>query len=278
MNALVSELEVTPGDKRKLQARARRLAKRAESLAGEGRFDEAIVYQAELVDLRPQDVGAALRLGLLYREARRIEAAVIELRRAAVLSPTLCDPREALIETLLDAAMYEETISEGKALLKVSPRNVFARDVLSVAYLQLGLLEKALHMATEMVRFDPLNPGHHFKRALLLQQAGNLSDAMTEYTRTRDLAMPESELHSDAREALEALDDYQLHQIMLLAAEDWHFNHQLRSDPAGAIHTRGFTLSAEGLSRAYYMAQDDNPELSAGQTMRTAWGGVRFYH
>ncbi len=278
MNALAPIHDGSTDSRRKQQARARRLAKRAESLANEGRFDEAIACQTQLVDLRPDDGAAALRLGLLYREARHIEAAVVEFRRAAHLCPSLCDPREALIETLLDAAMYDEAIAEGRALLKVAPRNVFARDVLSVAYLQLGQLDKALHMTTEMIRFDPLNPGHHFKRALLLQQEGNLSEAMTEYTRTRDLAAPESDLHTEARDALEALDDYQIHQILLLAAEDWHFSHQLRTDTAGAVHSRGFTLSDDGLSRTHYLAQDDNPEPTVGHTMRTAWGGVKFYH
>lgn len=264
--------------KRKLQARARRLARRAEVLAREGRVDEAIVYQAELVDLRPDDAGAILRLGLLYREARRFDAAVTAFRHAARLSPNFCDPREALIETLLDACLYDEAIAEGRALLRVSPRNVFARDVLSIAYLHTGQADKALHMATEMTRLDPLNPGHHFKRALLLQQRGNLGDAVSEYTRTRDLAMPDTEIHFDAVNALDALDEYQLHQILLLATEDWHFNHQLRMDAPEAIRTRGFILSDEALSRAHYLAQDDPQESVAGQTLRTAWGGVRYYN
>jgi tetratricopeptide (TPR) repeat protein len=265
-------------DKRKRQARARRLAKRAESLASEGRVDEAIAYQSELVDLQPDDAGAVLRLGLLYREVRHFDAAVMAFRRASRLSPNFCVPREALVETLLDACLYDEAIAEGKALLRVSPRNVFARDVLSIAYLHVGQAEKALHMATEMTRLDPLNPGHHFKRALLLQQRGNIADAVAEYTRTRDLSTPDSDIYTDAIDALDALDDYQLHQILLLATEDWNFNHQLRVDAAEAIRSRGFTLSEDAQSRAQYLAQDDAQEMVAGHTLRTAWGGVKYYN
>lgn len=265
-------------DRRKVQARARRLAKRAEILANAGRVDEAIVCQSELVGLRPDDAVAALRLGLLYREARRIDAALLEFRRASHLSPHLCDPREALIETLLDAEMFEETIREGRALLRLAPRNLFARDVLSIAYLQMGMIDKALHMVTEMVRFDPMNPGNHFKRALLLQQQGNVSDAMTEYMRTRDLSDPECELYSDALTALDAMDEYQLHTIMLLACEDLHFNHQLRTDPTTATRQRGFILSSDGLVRAQSFALEGEIEPTAGRSVRSSWGGVRFYN
>jgi tetratricopeptide (TPR) repeat protein len=265
-------------EKRKRQARARRLARRAEVLASEGRVDEAIVCQSALVDMRPDDAGAVLRLGLLYREARHIDAAVHAFRHAANLSPGFCDPREALIETLLDASQFDEAIVEGKELLRVAPRNVFARDVLSIAYLHIGKTDKALHMATEMTRLDPMNPNHHFKRALLLQQCGEIGGAFAEYARTRDLATPDSDIYADALDAIDALDDYQLHQILLLATEDWDFNHQLCLNAELAVQSRGFTLSEDAMDRAQGLAQDELQERVAGHTMLSAWGGVKFYN
>jgi len=274
----VSEQYVDPNDKRKREARARRLAKRAEVLAGEGRVDEAIECQSALVDMRPDDAGAVLRLGLLYREARHIDAAVHAFRHASNLSPAFCDPREALIETLLDSSQFDDAIVEGKELLRVAPRNVFARDVLSIAYLHIGKTDKALHMATEMTRLDPLNPNHHFKRALLLQQCGEIGSAFAEYARTRDLAVPGSEIYADALDAIDALDEYQLHQILLLATEDWDFNHQLCANPELAVQSRGFTLSEDAMGRAQGLAQEELPERVAGHTMLSAWGGVKFYN
>ena len=75
-----------------MQARARRLAKRAETLADAGRVDEAIECQSEVAELRPDDSMAFFRLGLLYREARRIDPAVDALRRALFLSPPSATP------------------------------------------------------------------------------------------------------------------------------------------------------------------------------------------
>ena len=165
------EVEIQP-ERRKLQARARRLAKRAETLADAGRVDEAIACQSEVAALRPDDSMAFFRLGLLYREARRIDPAVDALRRALLLSPAERDPREALIETLLEGSRYPEVIAEGKALVRLAPRSLFARDVLCVAYLQMGQLEKAVQVTGEMIFLDPLSPAHHFKRAMLFQQQG----------------------------------------------------------------------------------------------------------
>lgn len=279
MNASVVEGPLNnPSERRRLQARARRLARRAEDLASAGRYDEAIACQSEVVTLRPDDGDAHLRLGLLYREVHCIDDALSAFRRATSLDPAHSDPREALIETLLEAGRYPETISEAKALVRVSARNVFARDVLSVAYLQVGDLERALHMTTEMVRLDPLNAGHHFKRALLFQQQGNLTGALAEYQRARDLALVGSELQDDALEALEAMDDFQLRQIFVLASEDLAFRYQLMQDATEAVTDRGYALTPEGLSRARQFASDYAPDIALPRDTVANRGGVKFYN
>ncbi|MBV9852348.1 MAG: tetratricopeptide repeat protein [Armatimonadetes bacterium] len=276
MNVISSE-EVSPPERRRLQARARRLARRAETLADAGRVDEAIECQSEVAALRPDDSAAFFRLGLLYREARRIEPAVDALRRAQHLSPGERDPREALIETLLEAGRFNEVIAEGKALVRLAPRSLFARDVLCVAYLQMGQIDKAVRVAGEMIFLDPLSPVHHFKRAMLLQQQGSLKAAVGEYARALDMAAPDSEIHNDAAEALQSLDEYQIHQILLLASEDRYFRQKLRQDTVEAAAERGFFLSEGGQARLQALAQHQFLD-AVGAPSVAAWGGVRFYN
>jgi len=278
MNATMIEESASSSDRRRMQARARRLARRALNLADAGRFDEAIACQTEVVVLRPNDGDAHLRLGLLYREVHCIDDALTAFRRATTLDPNQSDPREALIETLLEAGRYPETISEAKVLVRMSSRNVFARDVLSVAYLQLGDLERALHMTTEMVRLDPLNAGHHFKRALLYQQQGNLPGALGEYQRARDLALSGSELQDDALEALDAMDDFQLRQIFILASEDLAFRYALIHDVTAAASERGYALTHDGLLRARQFALEFAAEIAVPRETAANRGGVKFYN
>ena len=270
--------ENSPAERRRLQARARRLTQRAVSLAGAGKIDEAIVCQDEVTALRPQDAAAFFRLGMLCREARRTEQAVQALRRSTHLSPGDRDPREALTETLVEANRYDEAILEARALIKVVPRSLFARDALSIAYLQVGKLDKALQVTGEMVWLDPLNPGHHFRRGLLFQQKGNLLAAVNEYGRALDMAHPESETYEDAEEALEMLDDEQTRQILLLASEDWFFLLKLRRDLAEAVSERGFCLSEDGIARLSYMLPHEFPDWVADRPAPIAWGARGRYH
>lgn len=243
-----------PGvERRRLQARARRLEKRAQTLAGAGRMEEAIACQAELTDLRPDDPTAFFRLGLMYREARRVEPALHALRRAADLNPEYRDPREALIATLLDSGRYQEIVNEGKILMKLAPRSVFARDVLSLAYMQLGQTDKALRVVGELVWLDPANPDHYLKRAMLLQQQGNVKNAVGEYTRVLEMAPEGSDALSVAADALETMDDRQLQQILLLASEDGVFQWKVRHDPAEATLERGYHLTPDGIAKLQFL-------------------------
>ena len=265
-------------ERRRLQARARRLALRAEALAGKGRYAEAIACQSEVTSLRPADSVAFFRLGLLCREARRTDQAVQALRQATHLSPADRDPREALTETLVEANRYDEAVLEARALIKVAPRSLFARDVLSVSYLQLGQFDKALQVTGEMLWLDPLNPNHHFRRGLLFQQQGNLSAAVGSYSRALDMAHPDSETFGDAEEALEELDDSQTRQIFLLASEDRLFLLKLRRDLAEAVHERGFFLSEDGMDRLRHVLPHEFPDWVEGHPASVSWGAMGLYN
>lgn len=265
-------------ERRRLQARARRLALRAETLAEKGRFAEAIACQSEVTSLRPADPVAFFRLGLLCREARRTDQAVQALRQATDLSPTDRDPREALTETLVEASRYDEAVQEARALIKVVPRSLFARDVLSVSYLQLGRLDKALQVTGEMIWLDPLNPNHHFRRGLLFQQQGNLKAAVGSYGRALDMAHPESETYEDAEEAMDDLDDSQTRQIFLLASEDRLFLLKLRRDLMEAVQERGFFLSEDGMARLRHLLPHEFPDWIGDRPAPIAWGGMGLYN
>lgn len=278
MNLTVSDAGLTLEERRRLQARARRLTKKAETLADAGRVDEAIACQREVTALRPDDSLAFVRLGLLYREARRLDPAVHALRRALTLDPDLRDPREALIATLLDAGRFDEIVAESKALIKVAPRSVFGRDVLSIAYMQTGQLEKALRTIGELIWLDPLNPDHYLKRAILFQQQNNHKAAVAEYARVLEMTPPESEAYLCAGEALEVMDEEQIRHIVLLASEDRVFHWKLCRDTADAAQERGFFLSPDGVARLRHIAEEHLADLERDLVSATAWGRVQLYN
>ena len=80
---------------------------------------------------------------------------------------------------LIELGRYDEAISLSRKMLAKFPRNLFARDVLGIAYLQQGKIEDSLRVTNELISLMPADPAHHFKKAVLLQQKGEIAQAMT---------------------------------------------------------------------------------------------------
>ncbi len=265
-------------EQRRNQAKARRLIRRAESLAEAGRMEEAIVCQNEVTALRPDDPVAFFQLGLLYREMHRMDSAVTALQHATHLDPGHPHPREALIGTLLEAGRFDETVTEGRALVKMEPRSLFARDALGVAYLHLDRVGQAIQIVQEMIRLDPLNPAHYLKQALLYQQKGDLGSAVKSFVRAVEAAPVGSDVLEEAQQALEGLDEYQMRQIAMLAAEDRLFRLKLCQDSTAAATERGFCLSPIGLARLNHLAQEHLSEIISHQSAPASGNTSRYYH
>jgi tetratricopeptide (TPR) repeat protein len=264
-------------EQRRQLSQARRLSEKSGQLLLDGRVKEALLCQAEVAALCPNTPVAFFRLGVICRKAGRTVSAVDAFRRAVFLAPELREQREALMEALLEASRYAEVIVEAKDMLQIFPRSLFTFDMLCVAYLQIGRIEKAVQVTGEMILLDPHSPAHHFKRAMLFQQQGNLKFAMAEYARAMDLAAPDSEVYEDAGEALRMLDEFQAHQIISLASDDRLFRWYLRQNTAQAIDERGFCLSDEGLSRMQMLMHHQFLDTE-GTSSRASWGGVRYYN
>jgi tetratricopeptide (TPR) repeat protein len=117
--------------------------------------------------------------------------------------------------------------------------------VLAAVYLQQGYLDKALRVASELVRLNPNDVVNHFKKAVLYQQKGDIGHSIEEFARVIEME-PSGELTEAAQEAVAALDGYQLRQIAALASEDTVFFAKLVRDPEAAVAERGFILSNSG--------------------------------
>lgn len=220
--------------------------RRVTALEQAGLYDEAIRTLEKAIALSPGKASYCVRLAELYRSQRKIELAVEAMKRAIELDPRNPSPQEALLQMYVEAGWFDEAIRESKGVLKQHPRNLFARNVLGVAYLQKGLIDKALEVTTELVHLDPTDAVNHFKKGVLFQQKGDCARAIEEFGRVIDLE-PEGEISEEAREAVAALDSYQLRQIATLAVEDRLFLAKLLRDPELAVTERGFVLSFSGI-------------------------------
>ena len=160
--------------------------------------------------------------------------------------------REALADICVEIGRYEDVIPHGRALLQLRPRSIHARDLLSTAYLHRGQYERALRLTDEMVRLDPFDPAHHFKRGVILQQVGLLAPSCQAFARTLELG-PDVELQEACQMAIDLLERYQIRQILTLASEETLFRLQLLREPHETVLARGFYLSETAV--AVLMAQ-----------------------
>ncbi len=222
------------------------ILRRADTLAKKGLYDEAIAQVKEAIALWPAEPKCSVQLATLYRAQNKIGPAVEAMKNAVELNPNDAATQEQLLQILIELGRYDEAVSLSRRLLAKSPRNLFVRDVLGIAYLQQGKIEDSLRVTNELISLVPADPAHHFKKAVLLQQKGEISQAMASFERSLEID-PDGDMADDAREAIAALDSYQLRQILTIAVEDIVFRTKLLMDPEAASSERGFRLSSSGI-------------------------------
>lgn len=220
--------------------------KRASSLAERGLYDEAIERVKEAIAIFPRESKCSVQLACLYRAQNKIGAAIEAMKTAVGLDPNDSITYEQLLQSLIELGHYDEAIKRSRRMLLTFPRNLFARDVLGIAYLQQGKIDESLQVTNELIRLAPGDPAYHFKKAVLLQQKGEIAQAMSAFTLALEMD-PAGDMADDAREAIAALDSYQLRQILTIAVEDVVFRTKLMRDPESASMERGFLLSNGGI-------------------------------
>ncbi len=256
-----------PGRTKSETSKASGLMRRANSYVERGMYEEAIASIKEAMAICPHEVRFSLELASIYRAQNRMGAAVEAMQQAIDLDPLNSNVQEQLLQTLIEMGRLDEAIATSNKLLEYYPRNVFARDVLGMAYVQQGEIDKALQVTNELIRLVPGDPAHHFKKAVLLQQKGQIAQSMSSFIRALELD-PEGELADEAREAIAALDSYQLRQVLTIALEDVVFRTKLMLDPEQASRERGFLLSHSGIAALRQIEVDTLP----------AEADNRYYH
>lgn len=246
MNGKTTVTDPTPARRLPVLQENRRL-QRVEALVAAGRVEEALAHLRKLVQDVPDSSRGYVRIATLLREGRRSEEACAILETAVLRLPRCPVSREALAEVCLEVGRLDDVVTHCAALLDIRPRSLSAREMLSTVYLQRGQLDRALSLLEEIIRLDPLEPVHHFRRGVLLQHNGFWASAMQSFRRAQSL-QPDSETYEACQDHLLSLDDLQLKQILMLAVEDVPFRVHLSRDPADALTRRGFRITDEALS------------------------------
>ena len=260
-----------PHESARTRDRESRGLQRAEDLATQGSIDQALLRLQKLISEVPTSTRAYLKAAALLRENKSPSDALPLLASLVERAPHLLYPREVLAELYLEAGRWDDALLHGRILLQKSPRSLLARELLSAAYLQKGEFDRALSLTAEMIRLDPNDPSHHFKRGVLLQQKGEIGAAVLAFGRVIAMGGGDLDAADEARAALEMLDNHQIRQIITLAVEDKMFRLHLREAPEETLAAKGFILSPTGLFALGQMHFDDLPAAPAG------WCQMRYH-
>ncbi len=152
---------------------------------------------------------------------------------------------EQMLEHFCASEDIEGVFVLARETLRQNPNHIPSYGALGAAYFQLGDVAAALRMLTALIRLDPMNPAHHFKKALLCQHQGDISLAVQEFVEVVGME-PDGPYALPARDSLYTLDMHQLQQIFILAVDDMIFHTEILRDPERAAAARGFQLSPFG--------------------------------
>jgi tetratricopeptide (TPR) repeat protein len=218
----------------------------ASERAGDAAQAAAALEQA--IRLNPDNLQYRLGLARNLMLQGRLRESADSLRRTARAFPDSIEARCALAEVCADLGCHDETIEHAREIRVLAPTNPAGYELLAVGYYQSGRLADALAAVRRLTRLQPREAHHHLKLGVLLQQQGHVAQAMHEYLRAEMMSAGDDDDTAHAcRQAIDNLDDVQVRQVLLRAAEDRVFRVKLVRDPARALRDHGFHLSDEAM-------------------------------
>ena len=222
-----------------------RLLKRAQKHIAHKHYEEAVTDLRRAIASGADAYACTLHIADLESRRQNWMRALCAAEQAVALAPERLTAYEALMTIALNAGDFERAIAACQTLLKRAPRHLTAHETLGMIYMQAGDVDAALRVLNALLRFTPDNPACHFRKGLLCQHKGEIGAAIEAFCATLYLD-PDGPFAEEAREAVEALDAFQLNQILTLGMDDMVFRAQLRRGAGAAASARGFVLSEQG--------------------------------
>ncbi len=224
---------------------SQRLLKRAQRHIAHKHYDEAVTALRRAILLGADAYVCTLHIADLECRRQNWLLALGAAEQAAALAPERLTAYEALMTIALHAGDCERALAACQMLLKRAPRHLAAHETLGMIYMQAGDVDAALRALNTLLRLTPDNPACYFRKGLLCQHKGEIRAALQAFHTTLHLD-PDGPFGEEARDAMEALDAFQLNQILTLGMDDMLFRAQLRRGAGEAAAARGFALSEQG--------------------------------
>ena len=175
----------------------------ADRFIGQGQraFDEEN-YQDAIEPLNihlllfPEDVSATYLLGQSYEASGDADSAITFYERTLTLDPQRPDVLFKMVHIYRGREAYQQAVDTLKRLIAIAPETTEAHYLLALSYLSLKQPNDALPAFLETIRLNPDDVAAHYHAAILLEQNGEIDNAILHYekTITLDTTLLESDI------------------------------------------------------------------------------------
>jgi tetratricopeptide (TPR) repeat protein len=118
------------------------------------KWDEAIVFLKQALELNPDLEGAHLELGYAYYRKRLYDLEAKEYEEALRINPRNTDALSSLAENLETRGLYEQAITAYEKVVALDPDDTLTLYDLGVAYLAQGQRAKAMEIYPKLKQLD----------------------------------------------------------------------------------------------------------------------------
>ncbi|MEI6713444.1 MAG: tetratricopeptide repeat protein [Verrucomicrobiota bacterium] len=153
-----------------------------DSLAVNGRLNEAEPYYREALKLNPKLTGILNNLAVVLRTRGNLAEAEELLRKALQISPWFASAKSDLVNLLLAQSKFDEAKITLEEILKADPHNFEALNrlgiILSESEPKKANYPEAIRLLTEATKLQPDNAGVYFTLGNAHFLAGNIQEAI----------------------------------------------------------------------------------------------------
>ena len=141
----------------------------ADALQAQGKFDESVHENRQVLYLEPDNYEAHNNLGIVFGRQGLTEEALKEFRLSLAIKPDQAMTHYRISRILMQSHRLPEAVEELTQTLRLDPASADAHNDLGASLVQLGDYKKAVEQFSEAVRINPAYAGA--RRNLELAQA-----------------------------------------------------------------------------------------------------------
>jgi protein O-GlcNAc transferase len=174
-----------------------------------GRLDVAVVSYRRAVELKPDYAEAHNNLGNALKDLGQLDEAIASYRRVVALKPDFVLAHYNLGNAQKDQGQFDDAVASFRRAVTLKPDFSDAHSNLGAAYKVLGQLDAALASFHRVLELKPGFAEAHNNLGAVLKDLGQLDAALASYRTAIELKPDYAEAHYNLGNVLQALEQFE---------------------------------------------------------------------